>query len=95
MIEVIYQGEKEVTTNEEELKLPKNVRQIGDCACGENGFGNYAPEDIKIYVEDFVMTYIKHFNSNNLRYGVLLGNVKKSNGYTYFFVTGTVLANLF
>ena len=92
MIEVIYQGEKEVTTNEEELKLPKNVRQIGDCSCGESGFGSYAPEDVKIYVEDFVMTYIKHFNSNNLRYGVLLGNVKKSNGYTYFFITGTVLA---
>ncbi|MBQ3546284.1 MAG: LysM peptidoglycan-binding domain-containing protein [Lachnospiraceae bacterium] len=92
MIEVIYQGEKEVTTKEEELKLPKNVRQIGDCVLSENGSGNYSPGDIKIYVEDFVMTYIKHFNSNNLRYGVLLGDVKKSNGYTYFFVKGTVLA---
>lgn len=92
MIEVIYQGEKEVTTKEEELKLPKNVRQIGDCVLNDKGYGNYAPDDLKIYVEDFVMTYIKHFNSNNLRYGVLLGNIKKSNGYTYFFVTGTVLA---
>lgn len=92
MIEVIYQGEKEVTTKEEELKLPKNVRQIGDCVLSGNGSGNYSPGDIKIYVEDFVMTYIKHFNSNNLRYGVLLGDVKKSNGYTYFFVKGTVLA---
>lgn len=92
MIEVIYQGEKEITTKEEELKLPKNVRQIGDCVLNDKGYGSYAPDDIKIYVEDFVMTYIKHFNSNNLRYGVLLGNVKKSNGYTYFFITGTVLA---
>lgn len=86
MIEVIYQGEKEKMSEDEEIKLPKNVRQIGDCT-KTNSY-----EDIKIYVEDFAMTYIKHFGSNLLRYGVLLGNIKKSSGNTYFFITGVVCA---
>ena len=48
MIEVIYQGHDGEETSGE-IRLPKNVRQIGD-----------ATEDKrKIYVEDFVMSFVK------------------------------------
>lgn len=82
MIEIIYQGEEEKVDSEVDVKLPKNVRQIGDC---EN-------EDRKIYVEDYVMAYVKRFNSRNMKYGVLLGDMKRNNGITYMFIKGAVCA---
>ncbi len=83
MIEIIYQGEEEgLAETKTDLKLPKNVRQIGDVG----------QENKKIYVEDFVMSYVKHFSSRNLKYGVLLGNVIKHSGNTYFFISGAVCA---
>lgn len=83
MIEIIYQGEQETEEQDGELKLPKNVRQIGDLE----------GETKKIYVEDFVMTFVKHFSSRHLKYGVLLGNTKKHGGNTYLFITGAVCAH--
>lgn len=82
MIEIIYQGEEENQIQDSDFKLPKNVRQIGD-----SGFDNR-----KIYVEDFVMTFVKHFSSRQLRYGVLLGNIKRNSGNTYLFIKGAVCA---
>lgn len=82
MIEIIYQGEEEMAEQKKDLKLPKNVRQIGDVG----------QENKKIYVEDYVMSYVKHFSSRNLKYGVLLGNVIKQGGNTYLFISGAVCA---
>ncbi|MDE7430379.1 MAG: LysM peptidoglycan-binding domain-containing protein [Lachnospiraceae bacterium] len=82
MIEIIYRGEDEQQTEDTDVRLPKNVRQIGDCEF----------ENRKIYVEDFVMSYVKHFNSRNLKYGVLLGSIKHNGGNTYLFITGAVCA---
>ena len=39
------------------------------------------------------MTYVKHFSSQRLKYGVLLGDIKRGNGNTYIFITGAVTAN--
>lgn len=83
MIEIIYKGEDEAVNKELEIKLPKNIRQIGECEHSKR----------VIYVEDFVMTYVNHFSSRNLKYGVLLGNIQKGNGHTYIFITGAVTAN--
>lgn len=83
MIEIIYKGEDEAVNKELEIKLPKNVRQIGECEHSKR----------IIYVEDFVMTYVNHFNSRNLKYGVLLGRIERGNGHTYIFITGAVTAN--
>ncbi len=82
MIEVIYKGDSDACNREVDIKLPKNVRQIGNC----DHF------DVKVYVEDYVMTYIKHFGSRSLRYGVLLGNALMGNGNNYIFIKGAVCA---
>ena len=82
MIEIIYKGEDEERHQEIDVKLPKNVRQIGNCEHEIN----------KIYVEDFVMAYVKRFGNRKLKYGVLLGNIKRGNGNVYMFITGAVCA---
>lgn len=83
MIEIIYKGEDEEKKEEVYVKLPKNVRQIGESR----------GEEYKIYMEDFAMTYVKHFGGRKLKYGVLLGNIKRGNGNSYIFITGAVCAN--
>lgn len=82
MIEIIYKGEDDEKKEDVYVRLPKNVRQIGDSRT----------EEQKIYMEDFAMTYVKHFGGRNLKYGVLLGNVKHGNGNSYVFITGAVCA---
>lgn len=82
MIEIIYKGDDEEKQQEVDIKLPKNVRQIGNCEHESN----------KLYVEDFVMAYVKRFGSRKLKYGILLGNVKRGNGNVYMFITGAVCA---
>ena len=83
MIEIIYSNEdKEELGKSAAIKLPKNVRQIGDDDEGK-----------KIYVEDYVMTYISklwEMPVETAMVGVLLGNVKKSNGNTYLFASGAI-----
>lgn len=82
MIEVVYRQEKEDREYKDTgLKLPKNIKQIGD---GEG--------DIQIYMEDNVALYLARIpdGAEDIRYGVLLGFVKKSCGYTYVFINGAV-----
>lgn len=68
------------------VKLPKNLRQIGE---GTN--------DTKIYIEDFVITYIRKFADRDTdSAGILLGEVKESGRETYIFVPGAIeLKNVF
>ncbi len=62
------------------VKLPKNLRQIGE---GTN--------DTKIYLEDFVVTYIHKFaDKDKDSAGILLGEVKQSGKETYIFVPGAI-----
>lgn len=83
MIEIIYSEE----ANEKEekctdIRLPRNVRQIGK--------GN---ENKKIYVEDYVMTYIGRIwevPKVEPAIGVLLGMVKRAEGGTYLFISGAI-----
>ena len=83
MIEIIYSED----TNEKEekctdIRLPRNVRQIGK--------GN---ENKKIYVEDYVMTYIGRIwevPKVEPAIGVLLGTVKRAEGGTYLFISGAI-----
>ncbi len=82
MIEVVYRQEKETEKYKDTgLKLPKNIKQIGD---GEG--------DIQVYMEDNVALYLARVpdGADDIRYGVLLGSVKKSCGYTYVFINGAV-----
>ena len=63
-------------------ELPKNIRQVG------NAPGNY-----KIYVEDYVMTYLRRIASPgnmNCRGAILLGKVYDENGTKVIFVSGAV-----
>ena len=59
-----------------EWKLPKNIRQIGDGG-GER----------KIYIEDYVMTYLQQLgDENNQGMALLLGTVKEKNLFPYIFI---------
>lgn len=81
MIEIIYKNTNTEINESTTLKLPKNIRQIG------NGDSDY-----QIYIEDYLMSYLKKRpeREGDIRYGVLLGEVKVGNGYTYFFINGAV-----
>lgn len=84
MIEVVYKGESSNEDKNTEVKVPKNVRQIGDVNTNR-----------KIYVEDYVMTYLKNNidNVENVKYGVLLGKIRQGSGNTYIFVKGLAEAH--
>ena len=66
------------------LKLPKNIRQVGK------------PSDkIKIYVEDYVITYINQIardSSDKQRLAVLLGRLGKNGDTSMAFIDGAVEA---
>lgn len=82
MIEVVYRQEKKDREYKDTgLKLPKNIKQIGD-----------GDADIQVYMEDNVALYLARVpdGENDIRYGVMLGSVKKSCGYTYIFINGAV-----
>ena len=78
MIETIYNGE---SNEEEPVKIPKNIHQIGD------GEGKY-----HIYIEDKVTEFLKLLpeNEKNIRYGILLGNARFSRGEVYLFIHSVV-----
>lgn len=78
MIETIYSSEN---NEEETIRLPKNIHQIGS---GETKY--------HIYIEDKVSEFLKLLpeNEKEIRYGVLLGNVKFSRGEMYLFVRAAV-----
>ncbi len=85
MIEVVYKYEEGEKQNREKtdlgFKLPKNIKQIGG---GESS--------VQVYMEDNVALYLNKIpdNEENIRYGVLVGSVKQSGGYTYIFVKGAL-----
>lgn len=81
MIEIVYKEETEA--EEINIKLPRNIKQVG------TGGGTR-----KVYIEDYAAGYIKTHPDveNEYRYGVLLGEIKRSGIYTYVFVKGAVEA---
>lgn len=63
-------------------KLPKNIRQIGE-----------RDQSLKLYVEDYVNTYLKRLYPNggrDLRVGLLLGEMRSQEGVPYLFVDGAL-----
>lgn len=63
-------------------KIPKNIRQIG-------GIEDW----IKVYVEDYVVTYIhrlKAQGSAEEKYGILLGKKERSEHSVYLFLSGAM-----
>ena len=74
----------EVKYDEEKnkLKLPKNIRQVGK------------PNDkIKIYVEDYVITYINQIadkSNNEQKLAILLGKIVKNNEVDIAFIEGAL-----
>lgn len=63
-----------------EWRLPKNTRQIGD-GSGEK----------KLYVEDYVVTYLNRLsNQKETAKALLLGTVKEQNLYPYVFVDAAI-----
>lgn len=83
MIEVIYNEEgKEVSGADPFLKLPKNIRQIGEIDSKK-----------KIYIEDYVVTWLHQLCSGEdviPKAAVLLGEVRQSEGVRYLFVSGAL-----
>lgn len=63
-------------------KLPKNIRQIGE-----------RDQSVKLYVEDYVNTYLKRLyptGGQDLRVGLLLGEMKVQDGVPYLFADGAL-----
>ena len=77
MVEVMSQS-----TNQEKLKLPKNIRQIG-----------LPEEKKKIYVEDYVVTYMNQLASeyaNRQNAAVLLGFYVRKDDMRLTFINGAI-----
>ena len=77
MVEVMSQY-----TNQEKLKLPKNIRQIG-----------LPEEKKKIYVEDYVVTYMNQLASeyaNRQNAAVLLGFYVRKDDMRLTFINGAI-----
>jgi len=82
MIEIIYdETEQGKESPEVPVRLPKNLRQVGE-----------GTVDTKIYIEDYVMTFIRKFweKEDTVTAGILLGEVKQSGKETYIFVPGAI-----
>lgn len=95
MIEVIYdkkdeqsradKDEQSTSRQDIDVKLPKNIRQIGT-----------PPSNKRIYIEDYVVTYLNYIarpGSTHARGAVLLGEVKESQIGTLIFISGAVEAD--
>ena len=70
------------STNQEKLKLPKNIRQIG-----------LPEEKKKIYVEDYVVTYMNQLASeyaNRQNAAVLLGFYVRKDDMRLTFINGAI-----
>lgn len=82
MIEFVYKENAKETGPERALDLPKNVRQIGE-----------PEENRKIYIEDYVVTYLKRFAKEEAlssRMAILLGNSERMGGVPYLFIKSAV-----
>ena len=83
MIEIIGVEQNE-EQNREWRSLPKNVRQIGECRAGR-----------KIYIEDYVVTYLSKIASPNQVYArgaILFGNLYETEEGKAVFISGAVEA---
>lgn len=82
MIEFVYKEKTKDGGVDPKLDLPKNVRQIGE------------PEkNRKIYIEDYVITYLKRFAKEEplgSRIAVLLGNSERMDGVPYLFIRSAI-----
>ena len=91
MIEIVYKEEKQEAKNGENLfNLPRNIRQIGLTA------GN-----IRIYIEDYVYTFLTRLARNETGPGneqgcvaVFTGDTKWNNGITYLFIRGALMVDI-
>ena len=79
MIEIVYKEEKkEAAGNEGLFRLPKNIRQIGECRGSR-----------KIYLEDYAYTFLRRLGEENRergRAGILLGRYNWLEGTAYLFI---------
>lgn len=77
MIEIIYKENKEQANgNEGCFHMPKNIRQVGDANGRE-----------RIYLEDYVETFLKkYFSASEGRVAILFGEFKWADGISYFFI---------
>ena len=86
MIELVYDKSEsqEQTKNAASVKLPKNIRQVGQPS------GNR-----KIYIEDYVVTYLNRLAKPSNTYSrgaILLGEYKKSEYGEILFISGAIEA---
>lgn len=67
--------------SEKNRRTPNNVRQIGQ-----------VPPHQKIYIEDYVMTFLKHMalEPDSTGVGVLLGEIRQNGGMTVLYVRGAL-----
>lgn len=82
MIEIVYKEQAKENGTERKLDLPKNVRQIGE-----------PEEGRKIYIEDYVITYLKRFAGEqvlNSRTAILLGHSERMDGVPYLFIKSAI-----
>lgn len=79
MIEMVYSSKE--SQEQENVIIPKNIRQMGENDSNQ-----------KIYIEDNVMTLLrkKTQNPDDVKYGVLLGEIKRNKNNTYVFVKAMV-----
>ena len=73
MIEMVYKGNGD-GKNEDRLKLPKNVRQIGEAGKGK-----------RVYLEDYAVTYLHQVEA-----AVLLGETWEQDEVKYIFIHGAI-----
>ena len=81
MIEVVYQGDAQ--EEQEGIALPKNVRQVGEIQ-----------RDRRIYIEDYVVTYIRQKIEENKNLGcvlILTGRKEYVQDTLYLFADGAFL----
>ena len=85
MIEIVYDKDKDTKDDIfAGITLPKNIRQVGSPA------GNR-----RIYIEDYVMTYLKQLadpNSSYARGAILVGESKKGERGEAIFISGALAA---
>lgn len=74
MIEMVYSSKE--SGEQGEVVIPKNIKQMGENDANQ-----------KIYIEDSVMTFLKNKpqNQDDIRYGVILGEIKRKKNVTYVF----------
>ncbi len=67
--------------SEKNRRTPNNVRQIGQ-----------VPSHQKIYIEDYVMTFLKHMalEPDSTGVGVLLGEIRQNGSMTVLYVSGAL-----